>query len=124
MSNLENKCGAIFKDPFFNGKKCNSIAKWKVKLDGDKDFVHFRCGRHTENLEKITLNNKKLKNNIENKQIFKNKKKHFYEEDKIIFKLEGLLEYIENVKSKNDIPNEIKSLFNEIDNLNNMIEKI
>lgn len=120
MTNLNNKCDAILKDPFFNNSVCGSPAKWKVKLEKEKEYLHYRCGRHTRDLEKISLYNKKKENiNINvNKNII-NKK---YEDEHKI-DLNELLKYIESGQYKKDIPIEIDNLFKEIDFLNENIEK-
>lgn len=117
---MSNRCDATFKDPFLKSSTCNKNAKYMVKLESDYDYIHPRCGIHSRKEDKIDLYPKKEKNIIDNE---KNEKKG---DEKVIddFNLGDLLKYIESEKWKNEIPQEIKNLFNEIDNLNNNIEKI
>lgn len=121
MTNLNNNCDAILKDPFFNNSICGSPAKWKVKLEKEKEYLHYRCGRHARDLEKISLYDKKSEKisiNV-NKKII-NQEKH---EDEHKIDLNELLKYIESGQYKKDIPIEIENLFKEIDFLNENIEK-
>lgn len=110
-----NNCDAIFKDPFFKGRKCGKKAKYIVKMEGENDYLHYRCGTHAKKEDKIELYNKKVKNT--------NKEEHKKKEENN-FDFNELLKYIESEKWKKEIPQEIQNLFNEIDNLNNNIEKI
>lgn len=121
MVNLNKNCDAVLKDPFFNNSICGSPAKWKVKLEMEKDYLHYRCGRHSKNLDRVSLYDKKI-NKIDiniNKNV-NNKEKY---EDKDKFDLNELIKYIESGQYKKDIPIEIENLFREIDFLNENIEK-
>ena len=124
MVNLKYNCDAVLKDPFFNNCICGSPAKWKVKEENENNYVHLRCGRHSRNLDRISLydkNDKKKENFNTNIKINVNNKE---KNDKELFNLEELLKYIESSQYKKDIPIEIENLFKEIDNLNNNIENI
>lgn len=103
MSNQEKKCNAIFKDPFFNGSICNKKAKYMIKIEGEENYIHPRCGTHSKKEDKIELYPKNKKNIND-----KNKEKV---NDKNIFNLDELLKYIEDED-------------NEIDRLNDNIEKL
>lgn len=121
MSNLKKQCNAILKDPFFKGRTCNKNARHMVKLEGDYDYINPRCGTHSRKEDKIDLYPKKEENIIDN-EIDHEKKM----EEGVInnFNFGDLLKYIESEKWKKEIPKEIQNLFDEIDNLNNNIEKI
>lgn len=127
MVNLNNNCDAVLKDPFFNNSICGSPGKWKVKLEKEKDYLHYRCGRHSRDLDRISLYDKKSKKinininkNVSNQEKYEESKKI---EDEHKFDLNELLKYIESGQYKKDIPIEIEKLFREIDFLNENIEK-
>lgn len=104
----EYKCDAVIKDPFYNGKICNSPAKWKIKLEKTDEYKIFRCGKHTYKYDKVLINDNKKKNNYE----------------PLNFNFVELLKYIESDDIKNDIPEEIKNLYNSLDDLNSYINNI
>lgn len=110
MNNLKYKCNAIIGDPHYNGKKCNKIAKWKIKLKKEENYIHLRCGIHAKNKDKIYINNKekKLKKDKGNEQNDIN--------------ISKLIKYIESRQYKKDIPSNVSVLFYEFDNLNSDIE--
>lgn len=119
MDNLKHKCNSILKDPFYKGSICNKEAKYMIRLKDEKKYINPRCGTHSKKEDKIELYAKK-----KNKIIDKNQEKvneSNYEND---FNLDELLKYIESDQFRKDIPQEIKNLFNEIDKLNNNIDKI
>jgi hypothetical protein len=120
MDNLKHKCNSILKDPFYKGSICNKEAKYMIKLKDEKDYIHPRCGTHSKKEDKIELYAKKKKNIIDKKQ----EKVNESDNNKNNFNLDELLKYIESDQYRKDIPQEIQDLFNDIDKLNNNIEKI
>lgn len=113
------KCDSIFKDPCYKGYICNKEAKYMVKLETEKEYIHPRCGTHAKKMDKVELYIKNKRNINKNEKKVKNKNNNDF-----IFNLEELLEYIESEKCKTDIPTEIQNLFNEIDKLNDDIISI
>lgn len=114
----EYKCDAPFKDPFFKGKKCDSTAKWKIRLNDNEDYMHPRCGRHTYKYDKILINKKKDKLNKINYTI----NDEICEDLK--FNFEELLKYIESEDIKKDIPQEVNDLYKALDDINYYITMI
>lgn len=125
---MENvKCEATFIDPIYKGAKCNNPANYFVKINNETEYIHPRCGTHSRKIneeDKIPIKGKK--ENV-NKQIRKNTKFEYNDEDEIErlgFKFDDLLKYLESDEIKTDIPQEVEDLYKVLDNINNYLEII
>lgn len=109
-------------------KKCESPAKWLVKTNGEEDYIHPRCGRHSRNKDKILIENK-YETVEENKKRGRNSKTLKIDENneiKIIkeeYKEKEDIQKLPHQNNNNDKKMEI--LFTKIDELCNLLnEKI
>ena len=115
---MEIQCDAILKDPFYKGSQCKNKAKYRVKLEEEKEYNHYRCGTHSKKQNKIELKDKK-------KSISEKKDKYVKQsEESITMAFEELLKYIEEKTYKKDEPKETRQLCEHIDNLNCLISQI
>lgn len=112
------KCEATFIDPIYMGATCDKPANYFVKNNNETEFIHPRCGTHSKKVneaDKIPIKEKVNKEKVNNEKD---------EIEKLGFKFDDLLKYLESDEIKTDIPREVEDLYKALENINNYLETI
>lgn len=115
-------------------KKCESPAKWIVRINNEIDYIHPRCGRHSRNMDKRLIENtneiiKEKKKRGRKPKITKNDEKYDNENNELKInsekdkKEESDIQEISYPKNNNNKDEKIKILFTKIDELCDLLNK-